>query len=50
MSQNREPRFWKRENVPLILLGIGILVILIAAGIIVWNINIAPVISRITGS
>ncbi|RKR30537.1 hypothetical protein [Arthrobacter oryzae] len=50
MSPKREPRFWKRENASLIVLGIGILLVLIAAGIVVWVINIAPVISRITGS
>jgi hypothetical protein len=50
MSPKRERRFWKRENASLIILGIGILLILIAAGIVVWVINIAPVISRITGS
>lgn len=50
MSPKREPRFWNRENAPLIALGIGLLLVLIAAGIIVWVINVAPVISRITGS
>lgn len=50
MSPKREPRFWNRENAPLIVLGIGLLLVLIAAGIVVWVINVAPAISRITGS
>jgi hypothetical protein len=49
MSPKREPRFWNRENTPLILLGIGILLVLIAAGIVVWVINIAPAISHLRG-
>ena len=50
MSPKREPRFWNRPNAPLILLGVGILLVLIAAGVVVWVINIAPVISRLPGT
>jgi hypothetical protein len=50
MSPNRERRFWNRQNVPLMLLGVGILLVLIAAGIIVWVAYVAPVISRLTGT
>ncbi|MCB5292408.1 hypothetical protein BJQ90_01843 [Arthrobacter sp. SO3] len=50
MSPKREPRFWTRENAPLIILGIGLILALIAAGIVLWIINVAPVISRLPGS
>ncbi|MEC5193474.1 CHASE1-domain containing sensor protein [Arthrobacter sp. MP_M7] len=43
-------RFWTRENAPLILLGVGLLLVLIAAGIVLWVINVAPVILRLPGS
>jgi CHASE1-domain containing sensor protein len=49
MSPKREHRFWTRENAPLIILGIGLILALIAAGIVLWIINVAPVISRVTG-
>ena len=42
MSPKREPRFWTRENAPLILLGVGLVLVLIAAGILLWVINVAP--------
>jgi type II secretory pathway component PulF len=42
MSPKRESRFWTRENAPLILLGVGLVVVLIAAGIFLWVINVAP--------
>ena len=47
MSPKREPRFWNRQNAPLIMLGVGILLVLIVAGIVIWVINIAPVISQL---
>lgn len=47
MSPKRESRFWNSQNAPLIILGLGILLVLIAAGIVVWAINIAPVISQL---
>lgn len=50
MSPKRQPRFWNRENAPLIILGAGLILVLIAAGIILWVINGAPIISRLTGS
>ena len=50
MSPKREPRFWDRELVPLIMLGVGLLLVMIAAGIVLWVINGAPDISRLTGS
>ena len=42
MSPKREPRFWTRENAPLIILGVGLVLVLIAAGIVLWVINVAP--------
>jgi hypothetical protein len=42
MSPKREPRFWTRENAPLIILGVGLVLVLIAAGILLWVINVAP--------
>ena len=50
MSPKRERRFWNRENVPLILVGVGILLVVIAAGTVVWVIYVAPVISRLIGT
>ena len=50
MSPKREPRFWNRENAPLIMLGVGLVLTMIAAGILLWVINGAPDISRLTGS
>jgi uncharacterized membrane protein len=50
MSTKHERRFWNRQNVPLMLLGIGILLLLITAGIVVWVNYVAPVISRLTGT
>ncbi|MCU1516793.1 MAG: hypothetical protein JWQ75_1514 [Pseudarthrobacter sp.] len=50
MSAQREPRFWTRENFPLIILGVSLLLVLIAAGIVLWVISVAPAISRLTGS
>ena len=41
MSPKREPRFWNRENAPLIILGVGLVLVLIAAGILLWVINVA---------
>ena len=49
ISPKREPRFWNHENAPLIMLGIGLILVLIAAGIVLWVINVAPAISRLTG-
>ncbi|MGP4032354.1 hypothetical protein [Arthrobacter sp. EPSL27] len=43
-------RIWNRDNAPLIMLVAGLVLALIAAGIIIWVINIAPVIGRLTGS
>lgn len=43
-------RIWNRDNAPLIMLVAGLVLALIAAGIIIWVINIAPVIGRFTGS
>ena len=42
MSPKREPRFWSREQVPLILLGVGLVLVVIAALIVLWFINGAP--------
>ena len=50
MSRKREPRFWNRENAPLIMLGVGLVLAMIAAGVLLWVINGAPDISRLTGS
>ena len=50
MSPKREPRFWTRENAPLIILGVGLVLVLIAAGIVLWVINGAPFVARLTGS
>ena len=50
MSPKPQPRFWNHENAPLIMLGIGLVLVLIAAGIVLWVINVAPAISRFTGS
>jgi len=50
MSLKRESRFWTRENVPLIILGAGLVLVLIAAGIVLWVIDGAPFIARLTGS
>ena len=50
MSTNRERPVWNRQNVPLVLLGVGILLVLIAAGIVVWVVYVGPVISRLTGT
>lgn len=50
MSTKRERPVWNRQNVPLMLLGIGILLVLIAAGMVVWVVYAAPVISRLTGT
>jgi hypothetical protein len=49
MSPNREPRFRDRELVPLIMLGVGLVLVMIAAGIVLWVINGAPDIFRLTG-
>ena len=50
MSTKRERRFWNRQNAPLMILGVGIVLVLIAAGTVVWVIYAAPVISRLTGT
>jgi hypothetical protein len=50
MPLKRESRFWTRENAPLISLGVGLVLVLIAAGIVLWVINVAPIISGLTGS
>ena len=50
MPLKRESRFWTRENAPLIILGAGLVLVLIAAGIVLWFINVAPIISGLTGS
>ncbi len=50
MSTKRERSVWNRHNVPLMLLGVGILLVLIAAGTVVWVVYAAPVISRLTGT
>ena len=50
MSPKREPRFWNHEIVPLILLGVGLVLVMIAAGIVLWVINGSPDIFRLTGS
>jgi hypothetical protein len=50
MSTKRERRFWNRQNVPLMLLGVAILLVVIAAGIVVWVTYGAPVIARLTGT
>jgi hypothetical protein len=50
MSTKRERSVWNRQNVPLMLLGVGILLVLIAAGTVVWVVYAAPVISRLTGT
>jgi len=50
MSPKRKPRFWDREIVPLIMLGVGLVLVMIAAGIVLWVINGAPDISRLIGS
>ena len=50
MSPKREPRFWDRELVPLIMLGVGLVLVMIAALIVIWVINGAPDISRLPGS
>jgi hypothetical protein len=50
MSTKRERPVWNRQNVPLMLLGIGILLVLIAAGTVVWVVYAPPVISRLTGT
>lgn len=34
MSPKREPRFWNREHAPLIMLGVGLVLVMIAAGIV----------------
>ena len=36
MSPKREPRFWNREHAPLIMLGVGLVLVMIAAGIVLW--------------
>jgi hypothetical protein len=43
-------RIWNRDNTPLIMLVAGLVLALIAAGVVIWVINIAPVIDRMTGS
>ncbi|HSO91236.1 MAG TPA: hypothetical protein VLR70_08815 [Arthrobacter sp.] len=50
MSPKHEPHFWNHENAPLIMLGIGLILVLIAAGLLLWVINGSPDISRLTGS
>jgi hypothetical protein len=50
MPLKRESRFWTRENAPLISLGVGLVLVLIAAGIVLWVINGAPLIARLSGS
>jgi hypothetical protein len=50
MSPKREPRFWDRELAPLIMLGVGLVLVMLAAGLILWAINGAPDIFRLTGS
>lgn len=50
MSPKRGQRFWDRQNTPLIMLGVGILLVMLAAGVVLWVINIAPAIDRLTGS
>lgn len=50
MSTKHGRRFWNRQNVPLMLLGVGILLVLVAAGTVVWVVYAAPVIARITGT
>mgnify|MGYP003112523436 CR=1 FL=1 len=50
MSPKREPRFWNRGNAPLIVLGVGLVLVMIAAVILIWVINGAPDISRLPGS
>ena len=50
MSPKRERRFWNLANVPLILLGVGILLVVAAAGTVVWVMYVAPVISRFLGT
>lgn len=49
MSPQRKPRFWNHENAPLIGLVAGLIIVLIAAGVVVLLINGAPIISRLTG-
>ena len=34
MSPKREPRFWNREDAPLIMLGGGLILMMVAAGIV----------------
>ena len=50
MSPKREPRFWNHEIFPLILLGVGLVLVMIAAGIVLWVVNGSPDIFRLTGS
>lgn len=50
MSPKREPRFWDRELVPLIMLGVGLVLAVIAALIVLWVVNGAPDIFRLPGS
>ena len=50
MSTKRERPVWNRQNVPLMLLGVGILLVLVAAGTVVWVVYAAPVIARLTGT
>lgn len=50
MPLRHESRFWTRENAPLIILGAGLVLVLIAAGTVLWVINVAPIISGLTGS
>jgi hypothetical protein len=49
MSPKREPRFWNHENTPLVMLGMGLVLVMIAAGIVLWIVNGAPDISRLAG-
>lgn len=49
MTPKREPRFWDHEIFPLIMLGVGLVLVMIAAGIVLWVIKGAPDIFRLTG-
>ena len=49
MSPKRKPPFWDRELFPLIMLGVVLVLVMIAAGIVLWVINGAPDISRLIG-
>ena len=50
MPPKRESRFWTSENGPLIILGVGLVLVLVVAAIVLWVINGAPFIARFAGS